>query len=353
MICRATAIVLAVVGTAGVMMGQEQHQLAVPEKLGKVSFATSCSPSVEERFERGVALLHSFTYQAAQQQFAEVSKADPNCAMAHWGAAMSYYHQLWEPRIADSDFGRGAQEIAQARQLRKVSERETAFIGALGEFYRRAGEIPQAKREQAYAQAMKRVAELHKDDPEAQAFYALALHSIERHDWSEPAALVTHQESRPQVSAITHWGRAVALARSGNAPAAEKEVGLLEGCLEKVRAAKNDYWATRVEIQVAEANAWIARAKGQKTEAVALLRPAATREDGVEKRPITPGVIIPARQQLGELLLELKQPDQALAEFEAMLENAPGRRGGLKGAFQAAELAGNTEKARQYKTRLF
>src|SRR5262249_37805345 len=184
MFCRATGFVLAVVGTAGGVMGQEQHQHVAPEKLGKVSFATSCSPSVEERFERGVALLHSFTYQAAQQQFAEVSKADPNCAMAHWGAAMSYYHQLWEPRIADNDIGRGTQEIAQARQLRNVSEREAAFIGALGEFYRRAGEIPQAKREQAYAQAMKRVADLHKDDAEAQAFYALALLSTASSDRS-------------------------------------------------------------------------------------------------------------------------------------------------------------------------
>src|SRR5262249_43453621 len=124
---------LAALGTTGVVRGQEQHEHAIPEKLGKVSFATSCSPAVQEGFERGVALLHSFTYQGAEQQFGEVVKADPNCAMAHWGIAMSYYHQLWEPRIAEDDSGRGKQEIERAQQqLSGVSEREARFISALG-----------------------------------------------------------------------------------------------------------------------------------------------------------------------------------------------------------------------------
>src|SRR5262245_16112893 len=171
MFWRVAGLILALSGT-GVVRGQEQHQHAIPERLGKVSFATSCSPLVQDRFERGVALLHSFTYEAAERQFAEVVKADPNCAMAHWGVAMSYYHQLWEPRVAANDIGRGAQEIARAQQLQNVSEREAGFIEALGEFYRGTAEASSAKRGQAYTDAMKRMADQQKADPETQTFHA-------------------------------------------------------------------------------------------------------------------------------------------------------------------------------------
>lgn len=132
-------LLLVVLGIARGARGQQQHQHVIPEKLGKVSFTTSCSPSVQQPFERGVALLHSFAYEAAERQFADIIKADPDCAMAHWGVAMSYYHQLWEPRIAVKDNSRGAQEVAQAQKLRNVSAREAGFIGARGDFYRDAG----------------------------------------------------------------------------------------------------------------------------------------------------------------------------------------------------------------------
>ena len=140
------------------------------------------------------------------------------------------------------------------------------------------------------------------------------------------------------------------LARSGDPAGAEREVGSLKQCLEKVRAAKDDYWAAQVEIQIAEANAWIAKAMGRREGAVALMRSATAQEDALEKRPITPGAIVPAREQLGELLLELNRSAEALMEFEASLKNAPGRRGGLAGALKAAELAGNKEKAGQYRS---
>jgi tetratricopeptide (TPR) repeat protein len=177
-------------------------------------------------------------------------------------------------------------------------------------------------------------------------------YAVERRDWAGAVALKVHEESLPQVSAITHWARAVGLARSGNPGAAEREVEQLNECLEKVRAAKDDYWIAQVEVQIAEANAWIANRKGQRAAAIQLLRSAADQEDQLEKRPVTPGAIVPAREQLGELLLELKQPHQALIEFAATLKNTPARRGAMAGAFEAAQLAGNTEKARQSKAQL-
>ena len=504
---RATGLVLAILATAAGVAGQSYHRQALQKKLGKVSFATSCKPSVQERFERGVALLHSFAYSAAEQQFAEVSQADPDCAMAHWGTAMSYYRQLWEPRIAASDLARGALEIRKAQGLGNVSEREAGFIRALESFYRDAASLPQAEREQAYLEGMKRVAEGEKGDAEAQAFYALALlstasstdpgqrnqraaaailqplvsaypehpgvahylihacdspemartglpaarayakiapaaphalhmpshiftllglwedsirsnqaarraaheqddvgeelhamdyleyaylqaadyssarklsrelhaiaaldrrdfkigyaataiparYAVERRDWAGAAALSVHQESLPQVTAIAYWGRAIGLARGGNPGAAEREVAQLARCLEKVRAQVDDYWAAQVEIQIAEANAWILGAKGQGVQALKLMRLAADKEDQLLKRPITPGAIVPAREQLGDLLLELEQPGPALNEFETALATAPGRRGALAGASKAAELAGNDSKARQYKAQL-
>jgi hypothetical protein len=484
---RKTGLVLAILATAAGAAGQSQHQHATPEKLGKVSFATSCKTSVQERFERAVALLHSFAYSAAEQQFAEVSKADPDCAMAHWGAAMSYYHQLWEPRIAAKDLARGAEEIRKAEGPRNVSGREAEFIRALEGFYRDAASLSEEQRGQAYLEGMKRVAEGEKADAEAQAFYALALLStasstdpgrrnqraaaaileplfsaypehpgvahylvhacdspemartglpaarayakiapaaphalhmpshiftllglwgdsirsnqaarraaheqedtgeelhamdyleyaylqaadyesarklskelhairaLDRRDWAGAAALTVHEESLPQVTAIAYWGRAIGLARGGNPGAAEREVQQLARCLEKVRAQADDYWAAQVEIQIAEAGGWIEGAKGQGAEALKLMRLAADKEEQLLKRPITPGAIVNAREQLGDLLLELQQPGPALNEFETALEKAPGRRGALAGAFKAAELAGNGPKARKYKAQL-
>src|SRR4029077_18814770 len=105
-----------------------------PEKLGRVSFATSCAASVAHDFERSVALLHSFSYAASEQSFRKVAAADPTCAMAHWGIAMSYYHQLWIP--PNTDDVRGEHEIQEARRLSGgASPRERQFIAAAAAYY--------------------------------------------------------------------------------------------------------------------------------------------------------------------------------------------------------------------------
>src|SRR5579862_9795076 len=76
---------------------EEMHSHPAPEKLGTVTFVTSCAPTVSKEFERAVALLHSFAYTASEKAFIDVAAADPSCAMAHWGVAMTYFHQLWSP----------------------------------------------------------------------------------------------------------------------------------------------------------------------------------------------------------------------------------------------------------------
>src|ERR1039457_2197921 len=117
------------------LSAQETHSHSAPEKLGKVSFPTSCAPDVQEQFDRGVALLHSFAYTAAENAFRGVADADERCAMAHWGMAMTHFHQLWEPPIAPAEISIAQKEIQRAQQIGAGSERERGFIHALGLIY--------------------------------------------------------------------------------------------------------------------------------------------------------------------------------------------------------------------------
>ena len=111
-------------------------------------------------------------------------------------------------------------------------------------------------------------------------------------------------------------------------------------------AAKQTYWAEQVDIQQRAAGAWAARAEGKSDEALKLMRAAADLEDSTEKHPVTPGPIIPARELLGEMLLDLNQPALALVEFETSAKREPHRLNGLAGAARSAELAGDPVKAR-------
>src|SRR5438309_11656172 len=111
------AAILLVASISGIAAAdQGHHEALTSEQLGSVSFPTSCAANVQKPFVRGVALLHSFWYEEAEKQFAEVAKSDSHCAMAHWGIAMSLYHQLWE-RPGGDDIERGASELAKAQKL--------------------------------------------------------------------------------------------------------------------------------------------------------------------------------------------------------------------------------------------
>src|SRR5262245_40820707 len=114
----------------------------------------------------------------------------------------------------------------------------------------------------------------------------------------------------------------------------------------------NDYWATEVEVQRLGAAAWTAYAKGSREEALTLMRSAADLEDKSEKSAVTPGRIIPARELLGEMLLEMNRPAEALQAFEASEKHDPNRFRGLYGASKAAALAGDQGKAKSYYEKL-
>src|SRR5262249_37540799 len=152
--------------------------------------------------------------------------------------------------------------------------------------------------------------------------------------------------------AITAFARAVGAARGGDATQARAEVQKLEGYRATLIAAKQTYWADQVDVQQRTAAAWLARAEGKNDEALRLIRAAADLEDATEKHPVTPAPVVPARELLGELLLDLNQPAQALVEFEASATREPNRFNGLYGAARAAELSANMAKARTLYTRL-
>ncbi|HLW88671.1 MAG TPA: hypothetical protein VKR57_09265 [Terriglobales bacterium] len=144
------------------------------EQLGKVSFPISCEPASQKAFERGVALLHSFGYEEAEQQFVEISQKDTACAMPHWGIAMSLFHQIWE-RPQESTLVRGQQEIEKAQKLGAKTERERGYIAALAVFYRDPAKNDYLKRAAAYSDAMAKLYQQYPADLEAGAFYALSL----------------------------------------------------------------------------------------------------------------------------------------------------------------------------------
>lgn len=203
---------------------------------------------------------------------------------------------------------------------------------------------------------------IRKAEPEdgisAYAFTAIpARYALERRVWTEAASLTLHPSTFPWsryrwAEANVYFARALGAARSGNIASARKEVEQLQSLRDTLAEAKQNYWADQVEVQRRAAAAWLAQAEGKSEESLQLMRSAAELEDATEKHPVTPGPILPARELLGDLLLELKQPAQALREFEASLSASPNRFNGLSGAARAAQHAGDAEKARGYYARL-
>lgn len=192
---------------------------------------------------------------------------------------------------------------------------------------------------------------LHLSVPYAQAAMP-ARYAIERGDWKRAMALEPRPSQFPSTVALTHFARALGAARSGDTVTAEKDVQELVRLRDALKVAKNEYWATEVEVSRLGAAAWTALAQGKRDEALSLMHSAADMEDKNEKHIVTPGRIAPARELLGEMLLELKRPADALKEFEASHVREPGRFRGYYGAAQAAAQSGDKVKAKRYFARL-
>ena len=476
-----------------VAWSQEQHDHGIPEKLGRVSFPVSCAPGVQPEFDRAVALLHSFAYSAAESAFEKVATDDPHCAMAHWGAAMTQFHQLWEPRVDSQRVALGEKEIELARKTGNLSRHERRYVEALGNIFDDAESVPYPQRALKYADAMGAVTSESEGDVEAQVFYALALLStappsdkthanqkkaiaileplwrkypdhpgiphylihacdnaelashglkaarayaliapsaphalhmpshiftqlglwpdsirsnlaaakaasaqgdvgeqlhamdylvyaylqlgrsedartvigelqqmqtaghgdfkasyaatampvrfaIEQRHWAEAEAIHSTEGVPPQVAAIAVWARGVGLARGEKRAQPTAEIEQLGRLRDQLAASGSAYWREQTEILRLELMAWSAEGTGALSEAERQMRQAADKEDAVEKLPVTPGAIVPAREQLGDLLLEQKRPAEAIVELKKAAENTPGRRGTAQGLAAAKKM---------------
>jgi len=182
--------------------------------------------------------------------------------------------------------------------------------------------------------------------------YALAAsparYAVERGDWKAAAALQIRPSPLAHVQAVTHFARALGAARSGNPEAAKADIAKLTELRDKLRDAKDAYWSQQVDIARQVATAWLLYAEGNGDNALNAMSAAADAEDKTEKHPVTPGVLRPARELYGVMLLESGNANEALAAFEATLRKEPNRLGAYVGAAKAAERSGQSAKAQEY-----
>ncbi|MGF1728861.1 tetratricopeptide repeat protein [Photobacterium kasasachensis] len=193
--------------------------------------------------------------------------------------------------------------------------------------------------------------------PHAASAYTLAAvparYVLERQQWAEAAKLEPRQPASypwdkfPAMEAVTHFAIALGAAQTGDVPKAEKAIARL-GELKTQTEKSSAYWAKQVEIQRLSALAWLQFNQGDHNQALLTMQSAADLEATTEKHPVTPGEVLPARELLGDMLLEMEKYQQATVQYEAALNRSKNRFNSLYGAAKSAELTGDKDKAKQY-----
>ncbi len=478
---------------------------AAGETLGTVRFDVSCAAEVQPKFNRAMALFHSFHWSEGAKAFNEIAKLDPKCGMAYWGLAMISADNpfAWPVSL---NLKEGPDLVAKAKATGAGTQRERDYIDALELLYGDHANTAHRVRAIAYEEAMGSLSARYPQDLEAKVLYSLALsanhdlsdgtyvrplkaaalleplfkanpdhpgvphyliHSydyppiaqkgieaakryskvaadaphaqhmpshiftrvgywresvaanqasiaaakgnvrsmahardymvyaslqladdaaadaiwaetlkvgplksaamtesfafaamparlaLERGKWAdaariEPHAAITEADWQrlPQALSNVVFARAIGAARSGDAAGARREIAKLRDLQAVLTQRKIAYWAEQVDIQGNVASAWALRAEGKNDEALAAMRAAADQEDRTEKNVVSPGPLLPARELLGDMLMELKQPGGALKQYEASLGKEPNRFRGLYGATVAADAAGDRARAR-------
>jgi tetratricopeptide (TPR) repeat protein len=192
--------------------------------------------------------------------------------------------------------------------------------------------------------------------PPAAGGYALAAiparYALERGAWADAARVQPQPSSAPYIEAISWFARGLGAARAGMPGGGPDVLPELQSRIDRLKAVGEQYWAEQVTIQKLVVAAWVALSQGKTPEALASMREAADREDRTEKAAISPGPLAPARELLAEMLLQLKQPKEALAEFEKTMAKEPNRFRGVAGAITAAEQLGDHATAKRLAERL-
>ena len=312
----------------------------------------------------GVAhyLIHTYDY-------AELAEKGLPSARAYAGIAPSVPHALHMPSHIFSRVGLWQEMVESNRTsylAAKAELKETTLgIGTYDALhaidYMVFGYLQQVQ-DKAAKRLVDEVSAIRKVNVEnfvaAYAFAAIpSRFALERGDWKQAAGLKLSPsdlawDKFPQAEAILVFARGLGAARSGNVVVAHKEVKRLQALKEAMTAAKIGYWAGQTDFQIKSINAWIAFAEKRHREAVQLMRAAAEAEEASDKHPVTPGSLVPMRELLGEMLMALTQPTEALAEFERSLKRDPNRFRGIYGAARAAEASGNRKGAQDYYAKL-
>ncbi|PYP81175.1 MAG: hypothetical protein DMD35_02650 [Gemmatimonadetes bacterium] len=192
--------------------------------------------------------------------------------------------------------------------------------------------------------------------PPSAAYFAIAAiparYALERGAWADAAALVPRSTDYPHTEAMTYFARALGAARLGRRAEARSAIDSLAAVEQRLGTRRDDYWAEQVRIQRLGAQAWLDLAEGRRVDALAHMTDAAAREDATEKNAVTPGPLAPARELLGDILMELNRPADALAEYQRTLTKEPGRYRALDGARRAASAAGMKAEAARYARQL-
>jgi hypothetical protein len=188
--------------------------------------------------------------------------------------------------------------------------------------------------------------------PPSAAFFAIAAiparYALERRAWREAASLSPRASAFPHTEAMTYFARALGAAHLKQLSLARESVDSLAAIVPRLAASNEPYWAEQVQIQRLGARAWLDLAEGREADALAHMTEAANREDATEKSAVTPGPLAPARELLGDMLMQLHRPKEALAAYRATLTKEPNRYRALDGARRAAAAASDTRAASEY-----
>lgn len=279
----------------------------------------------------------------AAQQYGQIAPSVPHAR--HMPSHIFTRLGMWDASIeANLASAAAAREYEEAQKMTAVS-----FDRAHAWDYLVYGYLQQGRDREA-AQILDEVGRA-TAQPSIATDYAFAAiparFTLERGQWREAAGLTVRPSPGFRAGeAITHFARGIGAARAGDTVSAAAEVKALAGIRDELQP-KDPYWSQVVEAQRLAVGAWIARAQGNREEAVKLLARAAEIEETVDKHPVTPGPILPAWELMGDLLLEMDRPDEALRAYEQALKHEPNRTRSVFGAARAAERLGDTAAARK------
>ena len=307
-------------------------------------------------------LIHSYDYPAyaerglaAARSYSSIAPWVPHAL--HMPSHIFTRLGMWEDSIAANRSSADASRAYAAMRHREATEAEELHaLDYMAYSYLQGGQDSKAKEIVDFA------ASVRKTNPELEfsGAYALAAiparYALERNAWSEAAALrvpaLPHWASFPFMEALIEYSHALGRAHTGDLEGARKAIDRMRQLRDATADPKFDYFKKQLDLQLEAASVWVAYGEGKKEDAVALLRRLADAEDILGKHPVSPGALVPAREQLGDLLLKLDRPKEAQREYEAALKIYPGRFRGLYGAAQASEQIGEKEKAQRYYAKL-